>query len=70
MRLDAGHAFHRQRRLLVLDGGNEVGNTVAQLLAGFLIRELGPQGFSINRQAERLTGSTNPLRSACGGKDA
>ena len=48
-RLDAAYVMSSDGRRLVLDVSNEVGEYIARLFTGLLIRELGEEGFSVER---------------------
>jgi hypothetical protein len=50
-RLEAAQYLDREKRLLVLDASTPVGNTLAKLFTGFLMRELGPDDFHVERVA-------------------
>lgn len=52
-RLDAGHAFSAERRTVVIDAGTPVGRDLNKLFAGFLTKEFGPDGFTVER-VERI----------------
>ncbi|HEX4611572.1 MAG TPA: hypothetical protein VH092_25480 [Urbifossiella sp.] len=48
-RLDAGHAFDRKVRTVVIDAATPVGRDFNRLFLGFLTREFGPGSFRVER---------------------
>ena len=52
VRLDASHAIDEGRRSIQIDGTTPTGLTLNKLLVGFLVRELGPMGFTVERHPE------------------
>ena len=46
-RLDSAHYLDREQRRLVLDASNQVGTDFSRLFTGFLMRELGPDSFTV-----------------------
>lgn len=53
VRLGTGYLFSDDGRQLVLDATSEVGEYVAELFTGLLIREIGEEAFSVQR-AEKV----------------
>jgi hypothetical protein len=49
VRLDAGYVMSKDGSQLVLDATTAVGESIAQVLTGLLIRELGEDQFSVER---------------------
>ena len=49
VRLDAAYLMSEDGRQLVLDVSNDVGEQIAQLFTGLLIRELGEDQFKVER---------------------
>lgn len=58
VRLDAGFHLDEGRRACVVDASTPVGQTVAQIFTGLLIREFGDDAFSVERAGDRP--STTP----------
>lgn len=52
VRLDASHAIDEARRSIEVDGTTPTGFTLNKLLVGFLVREFGAQGFTVERHSE------------------
>jgi hypothetical protein len=46
-RLESAHYLDRERRRLVLDASSRVGADFSRLFTGFLVRELGPDCFTV-----------------------
>jgi hypothetical protein len=49
VRLEAGYHLDEQARACVVDAGTAVGETVSQIFAGFLAREIGEDEFTVER---------------------
>jgi hypothetical protein len=58
-RLESAHYLDREKRLLVLDAGTQVGRDLSRLFTGFLLRELGPDAFRV----EQVRGTSEAWRS-------
>jgi len=50
-RLETAQHLDREKRVLVLDASTPVGSVLAKLFTGFLMRELGPDDFRVERLA-------------------
>lgn len=61
VRLDAGYHLDAARRVLVIDARTRVGVTVARIVAAFLTREFGDEGYRVDRVRP---GGRSPRRSA------
>ena len=48
-RLDAAHAMCAKSRSCAIDATTDVGRSLNRLFTGFLTREFGPKGFSVER---------------------
>jgi len=48
-RLDAGHAFDRRMRVVVIDAATPVGRDFNRVFIGFVTREFGPEAFRVER---------------------
>ena len=48
-RLDAGHAFDRRLRVVVIDAATAVGRDLNRVFIGFVTREFGPEAFRVER---------------------
>ena len=48
-RLDAGHTFDADARAVVIDAATAVGRDLNRLFAGFLVKEFGPNSFTVER---------------------
>lgn len=49
VRLAAGHLLDRNQRTCVIDAGSAVGRDLNCLFAGYVTREFGATGFSVER---------------------
>lgn len=49
IRLDAAHCFDADKMTCVVDASTEVGVDLSRLFTGFLIRDLGDDGFRVER---------------------
>src|SRR5690606_8426957 len=49
VRLDAAHALDAAQRMLAVDAGTPVGHALCRLLAGYLQRDVGQDGFRVER---------------------
>jgi hypothetical protein len=49
VRLGTGYLFSKDGRRLALEAGGEVGEYVIEVFTGLLIREIGEDGFSVER---------------------
>lgn len=49
IRLDAAHLFDASQMTCVVDASNQVGVDLSRLFAGFLLREIGDDGFRVER---------------------
>jgi hypothetical protein len=49
VRLDFSYHFDPRRRVIIVDGSNEVGATVVKIFAGLLLREFGDDSFRVDR---------------------
>ena len=56
VRLDVAHHFDVEKRACVIDAGTSAGKDLNRLFVGFLRREFGANGFSV----ERITASEQP----------
>lgn len=52
-RLDAAHYLDPAQRACVIDAGTPVGRDLNRLFTGFLIREFGPDAFTVERVDKR-----------------
>jgi len=64
IRLDAAHYFDTAKLVCVVDAGTDVGVDLSRLFTGFLIRDLGEDGFRVERIVQN--GSTNSTPSKAG----
>jgi hypothetical protein len=49
VRLDARYELNAERHMCFIAAGNEVGESVAKILTGFLIQEFGEDAFAVAR---------------------
>ena len=49
VRLDASFCLDPTKRTCVVDGATEVGQAIARIFTGFLIREFGEEDFRVER---------------------
>ena len=54
-RLAVGHFFDRRRRACVVDASTAEGRDLSKLLVGLLIREYGPDSFTVRPGRSRRT---------------
>ena len=54
-KLETNYRLSSKKAVCTIEGGTECGEHVAKLLAGFLIKQVGEEGFRVNR----LIGSRN-----------
>lgn len=54
VRLGTGYLVSKDGRQLALDTSNEIGEQVARLFTGFMIREIGEEAFSTERVERNL----------------
>jgi hypothetical protein len=47
VRLNAAYTIDEQRRVCVVDAGNEVGRSICQIFTGYLAREFGADTFTV-----------------------
>jgi len=47
--MEASFRLDKENRACVIDAGTEVGNNIACIFTGFLIREFGEAAFKISR---------------------
>ena len=65
IRLDAAHLFDPSQMACVVDASNEVGVDLSRLFTGFLLREIGDDGFKVERIEK---GSKTKARPSFNGK--
>ena len=58
-RLGAGHYFDRLRRACVIDGRTPVGRDLGRLFTGFLTREFGETGFTVEPAEPRPSAASD-----------
>ncbi len=62
-RLEAAHFLDHEQRSLVIDATTEVGEDLNRLFVGGLLRELGPDAFTVRRVDKQ----TAPTQQSSGG---
>jgi hypothetical protein len=67
VRLDARYEIDPDRRVCVIDVGSPVGESVAQILTGFLIQEFGEDAFRVERVRGGACGAAHPATPAGAG---
>ncbi|TWT30135.1 hypothetical protein [Blastopirellula retiformator] len=67
IRLDAAHHFDFAHRACVIDASNEVGVDLSRLFTGFLLREIGDDGFQVERIEKDAVKKTAPSHSGLNG---
>jgi hypothetical protein len=50
-KLETNYHLSRKKAVCTIEGGTECGEHVAKLLSGFLIKQVGEEGFRVNRLA-------------------
>ena len=58
-KLETNYHLSRQQAVCTIEGGTECGEHVAKLLSGFLIKQVGEEGFRVNRLTRN---EKNPYR--------
>jgi len=66
VRLDAGYAIDADARVVVLDGGTDIGRAVARIFIGFCSREFGDGTFSMVRADGPLPQRPMTAKHPCG----
>ena len=59
-RLESAHHLDRDKRLLVVDASTPFGGVLTKLFTGFLMRELGPDDFRVERDIEPVLPARSP----------
>lgn len=47
VRMDGAYSINEDRRVIVVDGRNEIGRCICQIFTGYLTREFGGDRFSV-----------------------
>ena len=63
-RLGVGHFFDHRKRTCVVDASTPEGRDLSKLLVGLLIREYGPDAFTVRPARPRRTVAAAPIASA------
>lgn len=66
VRLDAGYAIDAEARVVVIDGGTDIGRAVARIFIGFCSREFGDGTFSMVRANGPVPKPPLSAKHACG----
>ncbi len=52
-KLETDYDFFKNKPVCTIEGGTECGEHLAKLLSGFLIKQVGEEGFKVERAAKR-----------------
>jgi hypothetical protein len=52
-KLETDYAFLENKPVCAIEGGTECGEHLAKLLSGFLIKQVGEEGFKVERAGKR-----------------